>query len=204
MESFFNVVAHFAVMGLGQQTPSAGFTEDQMARLQTCDGTAQQIARCQAAIISEIDPRPRQVIKITPTPSEEYQGTTIFFVDDPTLRAMGFVPAYAVVDGVGIVATSPEEIHQLIDTEASGDDVRSAPVYTSATASVPTQESVFFLDVQAIAATVREQLPPDAQATYDRDVAPNLAPITAFVLGVESDEHHQTVRMLLQIAGAKE
>jgi hypothetical protein len=74
-------------------------------------------------------------------------------------------------------------------------------VFISATAKVPTVEGVFFLDVQAIADTVRENLPPTEQATYDQDVAPNLAPVTAFVVGSESDEQHQTVRMFLQIAG---
>ena len=74
-------------------------------------------------------------------------------------------------------------------------------MFTSATAKVPTREGIFFLDIQAIAGTVRQNLPPEAQAAYDRDVAPNLAPITAFVVGSESDEQHQTVRMFLQIAG---
>jgi hypothetical protein len=136
-----------------------------------------------------------------PLVKEEYHGVTISSFDIPALRSTGFQPAYAVVDGAGVIATAPEEIHRLIDTQASGKDVRTTPVFTSATAKVPTVEGVFFLDVQAIAATVRENLPPSDQATYDQDVAPNLAPITAFVIGSESDEQHQTVRMFLQIAG---
>ena len=138
-----------------------------------------------------------------PLATEQYQGVEISFIDDPALAELGFAPAYAVVDGAGVIATSPEEIHQLIDTEASGQDIRTASVFSSATATVPSTEGVFFLDVQGIASTVRENLPPDAQATYDRDVAPNLAPISAFVIGSESDEQHQTVRMFLQIRATK-
>ena len=132
-------------------------------------------------------------------PTEEYQGVTITYLDEPSLAQAGFRPAYAVVEGAGVIATSPDEIRQLIDTKASGDDISSAPVYSSATARVPTSESVFFLDVRAIAATIRENLPPDAQQTYDEEVAPNLSPITAFVIGSESDEEGQTLRMFLQI-----
>ena len=134
-----------------------------------------------------------------PLATEEYQGVKISYLDDPALASSGLMPAYAVMDRAGVIATSPQEIHQLIDTQASGEDVRTAPVFSSATATVPSTEGVFFLDVQAIAATVRENLPPDAQAIYDRDVAPNLAPVTALVFGSESDEQHERVRMFLQI-----
>ncbi len=137
-----------------------------------------------------------------PLATERYQGVEIRYLDDPALAQLGFAPAYAVMEGTGVLATSPQEIHQLIDTNASGQDVRTAPAYSSATATVPTAESVFFLDVQAIASTIRENLPPQEQAVYDRDVAPNLAPITAFVVGSESDEQHQRIRMFLQIRGS--
>ncbi|MEP6477235.1 MAG: DUF3352 domain-containing protein [Actinomycetota bacterium] len=137
-----------------------------------------------------------------PLATEEYQGVKISYLDDPTLASSGLMPAYAVMDRAGVIATSPQEIHQLIDTQASGEDVRTAPVFSSATATVPSTEGVFFLDVQAIAATVRENLPPDVQAIYDRDVAPNLAPVTALVVGSESDEQHQRLRVFLQMRGS--
>jgi hypothetical protein len=182
-----------------QLTASFDAPKDLLKRMESCQGTPKQIARCQQEIINGV--------QITAPPdsdplvTEEYKGVTITSLDVPPIRSAGFQPAYAVVDGAGVIATSPEEVHQLIDTRASGEDVRTSPVFTSATAKAPTVEGVFFLDVQAIAGTVRENLPPADQATYDQDVAPNLAPITAFVVGSESDEQHQTVRMFLQIAG---
>jgi len=139
------------------------------------------------------------VVDPEPLPTEEYQGVTITHVEEPSLAQAGFRPAYAVVKGAGVIATSPEEIRQLIDTESSGDDIRSTPVYSAATARVPTSESVFFLDVRSMAATIRESLPPEARRAYDEEVAPNLSPITAFVIGSESDEEGQTLRMFLQI-----
>ena len=173
MQAFLDTVAGFALQGLAQAS-----------------GESQSAPVGDFSIAQQAPP---------PLATEEYEGVTIASFEDPSLRALGFAPAYAVMDGAGVVATSPEEIHQLIDTQAGGDDVRSAPLYDSATASVPTQESVFFLDIHAIADTVRENLPPEEQAVYDQEVAPNLEPLTAFVVGGESDEEQQIVRMFLQI-----
>ena len=199
MQTFLDSIGTLVSQQLAGLGASSAVPDDLLSQMEDCKGTPKQIARCQQELISGLDlggtPEPVPLVK------EEYQGVTITSFDIPALRSSGFQPAYAVVDGAGVIATSPVEIHRLIDTKASGEDVRTSPVFTSATARVPTAEGVVFLDVQAIAATVRENLPTADQATYDEDVAPNLAPITAFVVGSESDEQHQTVRMFLQIAG---
>jgi hypothetical protein len=202
MQSFLDNVGVLASQALSSQTSTAAVPDDLVSQMQACTGTSRQIAKCQRELLNAYyaGGTPTSASDEVPGPStEEYQGVTITFFDVPELAASGLTPAYAVVDGAGVVATSPQEIHQLIDTQASGTDVRTAPVYTSATASVPTAESVFFLDIQAIADTVRTNLPPDAQAAYDQEVAPNLAPLKAFVVGGESDEQHQTIRVFLQI-----
>jgi hypothetical protein len=193
-KSFLDVVAGYAIAGLAQPGVASPLPEDGVQAIEACQGSA----ACEQEVIDALGSTamPSQLPK-----SEEYEGTTIFYLDDPALRAAGFVPAYAVVDGVGVIATSPEEIHQLIDTKSSGEDVRSTSLYTAATASVPTAESVFFLDVHAVASAVRAELPAEAQAFYDEEVGPNLEPLTAFVVGGESDERHQGVRMFLHIGG---
>jgi hypothetical protein len=205
MGTFLKGVAGFASQLVAQQSMMAtAEPEDLISQMEACTGTPKAITRCQKEILSEAGgstyvPTPSEP---RPLATEQYQGVEIAFIDDPALAQLGLAPAYAVVDGAGVIATSPEEIHQLIDTEASGQDIRTASVYSSATARVPTTESVFFLDVQAIATTVRQNLPAEAQAVYDREVRPNLAPISAFVIGSESDEQHQRTRMFLQIRGA--
>lgn len=201
MLTFLEGVARYASGAVAQQGATAAQPEDLIAQMQGCTGTPKAVARCQqeilqgAAVPTPTEPRPLG--------TEQYRGVTISFIDDPALAQLGLAPAYAVLNGAGVIATSPDEIHQVIDANASGQDVRTTSVYASATATVPSTESVFFLDVQGIASTVRENLPPEAQAVYDRDVAPNLAPITAFVIGSESDEQHQRVRMFLQIRVSK-
>jgi hypothetical protein len=199
MQTFLDSIGTLASQQLAGIGAGTAVPDDLLSQMEACQGTAKQIARCQQELIRGLDlgGKPEAV----PLVKEEYHGVTITSFDIPALRSTGFQPAYAVLDGAGVVASAPEEIHRLIDTKASGEDVRTSPVFISATAKVPTVEGVFFLDVQAIADTVRENLPPTEQATYDQDVAPNLAPVTAFVVGSESDEQHQTVRMFLQIAG---
>jgi hypothetical protein len=140
-----------------------------------------------------------QGVPITGLDTEEYEGVTITTYTDDALAAAGFTPSYAVLDGAAVVATSPGEIHQLMDTKASGQNVSSAPVYSQAAASVPSSEGLVFLDVQGIAATVRENLPADLQATYDREVAPNLAPVGALAIGSDSTAERTTVRVFLLI-----
>jgi hypothetical protein len=201
MQTFLDNVATLVSQRL-QATASFDPPQDLLKGMELCQGTPKQIARCRQRILGGFGGfTVTAPFGSTPLATEDYKGVTITSFDWPPLRSSGFQPAYAVVDGAGVIATSPQEIHQLIDTQASGTDVRSSPVFTSATAKVPTSEGFFFLDIQAIAGTVRQSLPPEAQAAYDRDVAPNLAPIHAFVVGSESDEQHQTVRMFLQIAG---
>lgn len=193
MGTFLEGAGVLASQLVGQESA----TSAQFAQLEGCTGTPKEIARCRQKALQGLGVTPPTEPR--PLATEQYQGVEITYVDDPTLTEVGFAPAYAVVEGAGVIATSPDEIHQVIDANASGQDVRTTSVYASATATVPSTESVFFLDVQGIASTVRENLPPEAQAVYDRDVAPNLAPITAFVIGSESDEQHQRVRMFLQI-----
>jgi hypothetical protein len=201
MQSFLDNIGVLASQALSAPTSTSAVPDDLVSQMQSCTGTSRQIATCQRQILNEYYAVGGSGSgSASPVPStEEYQGVTITFFDAPGLAGTGLTPAYAVVDGAGVIATSPEEIHQLIDTQASGKDVRTSPVYTSATSSVPTADSVFFLDIQAIAGTVRQNLPPDAASTYDREIAPNVAPLKAFVTGGESDEQHQTIRMFLQI-----
>jgi hypothetical protein len=199
MQSFLDNIGVLASQALSTPTSASAVPPDLVSQMQACAGTSRQIAKCQRQTLNAYYAAGDSGSASAAPSTEEYQGVTITFFDVPALAGTGLTPAYAVVDGAGVIATSPQEIHQLIDTHASGKDVRTSPVYTSATASVPTVDTVFFLDIQAIAGTVRQNLPSDAAATYDRDIAPNLAPLKAFVTGSESDEQHQTIRMFLQI-----
>jgi hypothetical protein len=59
--------------------------------------------------------------------------------------------------------------------------------------------SVFYLDIEAIAGSVRANLPPEEQQRYDANVAPNLMPVKAFVETTQSGADHVTARVFLLI-----
>jgi hypothetical protein len=129
--------------------------------------------------------------------TEIYQGVKITSFQDPAFGSSGFAPAYAVVDGAGVIATSPDEIKHLIDTKASGQTLDSTSAYRDATAKVPGSDGLAYFDIQKIAGAIRDALPPDEQAQFDQNVGPDLKALQAFVVGSSSDPSHQTVRFFL-------
>ncbi len=143
MQTFLDGLGMLASQGLAAQDAfEAGASEDLAAQMQACQGTSRQIARCQRETLNEFysgagGPGGGAPAEPTPPSTEEYEGVTISFLEEPSLAQVGVTPAWAVLDGAAVIATSPEEIRQLIDTNASGEDVRTASVYASATATVP-------------------------------------------------------------------
>jgi hypothetical protein len=131
--------------------------------------------------------------------TEDYQGVTITYMPASPDDFFPISPAYAVGKGMAVVASSPEEVKSILDARA-GTNITASPNYAAAIAdSVPNATSLFYVDVESVAAAVRDQLPPDEQATYDADVGPNLRHLKAFVFSGSSTTDHQTVRMFLLV-----
>jgi len=121
-----------------------------------------------------------------------YLGTTIRYLDDPALTGTGFVPAYAVVDGAAIVASSPTEIRKVIDTGAgSGPNIGASSSYGRAVARVPDGGSIVYLDVAAMVSRFGAQLPPD--------LASNLEPFNTVVQGTSNSSSLITYRLFIEI-----
>jgi hypothetical protein len=121
-----------------------------------------------------------------------YLGTTIRYLDDPALTGTGFVPAYAVVDGAAIVASSPTEIRKVIDTGAgSGPNIGGSSSYGRAVARVPDGGSIVYLDVAAMVSRFGAQLPPD--------LASNLEPFSTVVQGTSNSSSLITYRLFIEI-----
>jgi len=121
-----------------------------------------------------------------------YLGTTIRYLDDPALTGTGFVPAYAVVDGAAIVASSPTEIRKVIDTGAgSGPNIGASSSYGRAVARVPDGGSIVYLDVAAMVSRFGSQLPPD--------LASNLEPFNTVVQGTSNSSSLITYRLFIEI-----
>jgi uncharacterized protein DUF3352 len=122
-----------------------------------------------------------------------------------TLRAgeypKGVAPAYAVINGMAIIASSPEELRHVLDT-ASGREpaVTSTPFYREVMGDVPTSESSFFLDVGRSLVAVQQLVPPESRAGFDRSaIVQNLLPIRALAAGTENRQLTQHTRFLLLV-----
>jgi len=127
--------------------------------------------------------------------TEEHGGVTITFAAQGAELPL----AYALVGDVAVVGTSPVQIEHVIDAKASGSSISADPGFTSATQGVPTSDGVLYVDVPAVVEAIRPQLPPDAQAEFDAEVAKNLAPIEAVVAGSENGPDVQRTRLLVRI-----
>ncbi len=126
----------------------------------------------------------------------QYKGVSIRYLSG---GALPVTPAYAVVGGAGVIATSPDEIRRLIDAKDGGSSITSSSTYTTALSGVPSSDGVLYVNVAAVADAIRAALPPDLQAGYDHDVKPNLDPISSFVVGTEAGADHQHVRILVAV-----
>jgi hypothetical protein len=78
-------------------------------------------------------------------------GVTIRYATDP-LGSSGIRPAYAVSDGMGIVATSPEAVQAVLDTKAGGPSIANAPTFVLASRHAgSTKGDVVYLDFWTLA-----------------------------------------------------
>ncbi len=107
--------------------------------------------------------------------------------------------AYAVIGDVAVVGTSLEQVERVVDTHGTGSSISSSPRFTSATASVPTDDGILYLDVPAIVQAVRGQLPPEEAASFDTELGKALKPIEAVVAGTKNEPDLQRTRLFVRI-----
>jgi hypothetical protein len=121
-----------------------------------------------------------------------YADTTIRYLDAPSISSGGFLPAYAVVDGVAIIGTSPAAIRKVIDvmngTESS---ITTSSTYAQALSRVPTGGSTLYVDAAALISMLAPMMPPD--------VAPNLEPLKTVVQGTSNSSSLISYRLFVEI-----
>ncbi|HEX9375362.1 MAG TPA: DUF3352 domain-containing protein [Actinomycetota bacterium] len=122
-----------------------------------------------------------------PVRSQDYKGTTIKSIQVPDLQQMGWEPAWAVVDGVGIVATSPQAVQNAIDAHG-GSDVTTADRFEQAAQHVDLENNVIaYVDVGSALDAVRATMPPDDRPDFDKG-AENVRPLKAVILSSTSSD----------------
>jgi uncharacterized protein DUF3352 len=114
---------------------------------------------------------------------ETYQGVVIttLMATQPTPQAIS--PAYAIADGMGIIASSIAEVKAVIDTHQTHQTIATAEHYLAASRDLnASPDTTFYLDIGAAVRSIRPLLPPSIQRVYDSKVGPDLAPLKAFIV----------------------
>ena len=127
--------------------------------------------------------------------THDYKGVTIH-----SYQAAG-VPdiSYAVTDDTGVIGTSAAQVEHVIDTAQGGANITGNAAYRDAVAGVPSSDASMWVDVQGVVQAVRQVMPSQDRAEFDRVLMPNLAPLKAVVVGSESDTSHARVRVFVKI-----
>jgi hypothetical protein len=116
--------------------------------------------------------------------TETYEGVEITYLAVPSYaQGEGLVPAYAVTDEMAFVATSPEEIHALIDAN-KGENVTSSDNFQTAIAHGDIENGgMAYFDLESIIATAAEADPYSGE-----EMKRQLEPLKAMVMtGSDSD-----------------
>ena len=121
----------------------------------------------------------------------EHAGVAFVYLGGPAELPV----AYGVVDDVAVIAASPDELMRIVDlSQGSGDSIGDDPGYAVASARVPTEDAVLYLNVDDIVAAVSEQI--DAQIAAQLDA---LEPVATLTIGTSSDLEGSRVRVFVEI-----
>jgi len=103
--------------------------------------------------------------------------------------------AYGIVDDVAVVAASPDELIEIIElSQGGGDPIGEDPTYAEASSRVPTDDSVFFVNVADIVAVLSEQIGTEAATELEA-----IEPITIVMMGSSSDLEGTRTRVFIEI-----
>lgn len=113
-----------------------------------------------------------------------YKGSQITSITAPSLTEQGVAPAYAVSGaGIGLIGSSAEQVQAAIDTTQGFQRLATGDGYkTSVSHADQNPDILIYIDIGEAARAARQALTGIELANYDRDVAPNLQPLTSFIL----------------------
>jgi len=117
-----------------------------------------------------------------------YRGVTITTMAISGIGSQDhFLPAFAVLDGMGILASTPTELKAIIDAHKDHTAItRDATYGAAATASLSNPASVFYLDLAKIVKAIETAPAGSAVQGLHLKATANLTPLRAFMLTSES------------------
>jgi hypothetical protein len=129
--------------------------------------------------------------------TEEYKGVTIHFTTNPFEQDQ-VTPAYAVANGFGIIATSPDDVKAVIDAH-EGSNIADSPTFGDARDQVPEGPQLIYVDVQALLSQFGPQLSQSIGGSFSSIVEPNLRPIKALIMTTSQAEDATLTHLFLLI-----
>jgi hypothetical protein len=112
----------------------------------------------------------------------------------------GVAPSYAVTDDLAIIGASPDAVKAVIDAEQGGGSIRESPNYKLADAQASGyDQSMFYLDIEAVTAAARASMSPQEAAQFDATALPNLRPLKSLIVAGEISSDRIPARLFLAI-----
>jgi hypothetical protein len=145
---------------------------------------------------SPVPPPPASHVKTT-----NYRGVAITTWISPDLGQLGgaLEPSYAVLDGMGILASTADEVKAIIDTHKDGATIASDQTYkTASAASIANPSAIIYVDIAKLVEALR-QSPLGSQSGLDSTVYANLAPLKATMLTTASQADKAVERFFVVV-----
>jgi hypothetical protein len=112
-----------------------------------------------------------------------YRSVTITTVAIPGISLNQFLPTFAVLDGMGLLASNPGELKAIIDAHKDRKAITADPSYASAArASLPDPSGVFYIDLGKILKAIQAAPAGSAVGGLHLKTDKNLAPLTGFMV----------------------
>lgn len=129
-----------------------------------------------------------------------YRGIEIDSLPVSELQPVGIVPTYAVDSGVGIIATSPEEVINLINDHLGGQTISKSATFQAANKTMASNPQVFFyLDVTATTDAILSYVPAAQRQQYQSQISRDVTPIKAVIMTSSGNSQRLTERFFVLI-----
>ena len=133
-------------------------------------------------------PAPAKTGHVTTT---TYHGVVITSWTSPALgqlSAVGFTPAYAVLDGMGILASTPDEVKAIIDAHKGGATIASDATYKTASAvSLANPSAIVYVGLARLVDSIRKSpFGSHAGLSSGSTLSANVDPVKAVIITATS------------------
>ena len=131
-----------------------------------------------------------------------YRGVAITSWTSPALGSLGagaLSPSYAVLDGMGILASTPGEVKAIIDTHKGGASIAADATYkTASAASLTNPAAIVYFDIARLVDAIRKSpLGSQAGLGSGSTVSANIDPVKAVIITSGSQSDRATERFFV-------